>query len=206
MVARMAGCAGALAGLFLGAMPAAADGIVSAYTKIDADTTCTTFAAASADDGGDWANMVCDGYRGYPVFLYYGDARESLFYGFAPGGDLAPAWESFDAFNSTGPTVEWRIETAGEHQIPFATIHRWFVSDPEGGDEQIEVLVVAKVGQPAEREGCAVGYVVATGNDNANEKARHIADNVVRDFVCDADQPTIEQGTVPVPSFNRTAN
>ena len=52
MVARMAGCAGALAGLFLGAMPAAADGIVSAYTKIDADTTCTTFAAASADDGG----------------------------------------------------------------------------------------------------------------------------------------------------------
>ncbi|WP_373695927.1 hypothetical protein [Aquibium pacificus] len=202
----MAGCAGALAGLFLGAMPAAADGIVSAYTKIDADTTCTTFAAASADDGGDWANMVCDGYRGYPVFLYYGDARESLFYGFAPGGDLAPAWESFDAFNSTGPTVEWRIETAGEHQIPFATIHRWFVSDPEGGDEQIEVLVVAKVGQPAEREGCAVGYVVATGNDNANEKARHIADNVVRDFVCDADQPTIEQGTVPVPSFNRTAN
>ena len=206
MVARMAGCAGALAGLFLGAMPAAADGIVSAYTKIDADTTCTTFAAASADDGGDWANMVCDGYRGYPVFLYYGDARESLFYGFAPGGDLAPAWESFDAFNSTGPTVEWRIETAGEHQIPFATIHRWFVSDPEGGDEQIEVLVVAKVGQPAEREGCAVGYVVATGNDNANEKARHIADNVVRDFVCDADQPTIEQGNVPVPSFNRTAN
>ncbi len=206
MVARKAGYAVALAGLFLGALPAAADGIVSAYTKLDPETTCTIFAAAEPDEGGDWANMVCDGYRGYPIFLYYGDARESLFYGFPPAGDLAPAWESFDAFNSTGPTVEWRIETAGERRMPFATIHRWFVSEPDDGGGQIEVLVVAKVGQPAERQGCAVGYVVATGNENANEKARYIADNVVRDFICDADQPTIDQGTVPVPSFNRTAN
>ena len=191
-----------------GAIPdahsAMAADISSAYSKIEPDRNCTTVAAAAPDEGGDWADMVCDGYRGYPVFLHYGDARESLFYGFPPTGD--PVWESFDAFNSTGPTVEWRIQTEGDLKIPFATIHRWFVSDPESSGDSLEVLVVEKVGQPSKRDGCAVGYVVATGNPEANAKARYIADNLVPDFVCDADQPTIDQGTIPVPSFNRVAN
>jgi hypothetical protein len=183
------------------ATPAAAQ-VSSAYSTIEEDR-CTVFAAPSPDEGGDWANLVCDGHRGYPVFLFYGDARESLFYGFPPAGDLAPSWESFDGFNSTGPTVEWRIATQGDQAIPFATIHRWFVSDPEDADRKVEVLVVEKVGQPHERDGCAVGYVVATGNPGANEAARRIADAVARDFVCGADQPSIEQGSVPLPSFTR---
>lgn len=185
---------------------AAQAGISSAYTDLDSEKDCTVFSApAEGEEGGDWADLVCNGYRGYPVFIYYGDVRESLFYGHPPGGDSAPAWESFNAFNRTGPKIEWRIDDGSGYPVPFATIHRWFVSDPEDPDAETEVLVVEKVGQPFEREGCAVGYVVATGNPGANEKARRIADGQARDFACGADQPAIDQGSVPVPPFNRVA-
>lgn len=172
--------------------------ISSAYTDIDTGKNCTRFAGAEEGDG-DWANFVCDGYRGYPVFLYYGDLRESVFYGHPPAGDLAPAWESFGAFNSTGPRIEWRIGTFQGRQLPFATIHRWFVSDPDEEGRNLEVLVVEKVGQPYERDGCAVAYVMATGNPASNEKARRYADELAFDFVCGADQPAIDAGTVPLP-------
>lgn len=190
----------------LAAATAAFAQVTSAYTDIDPEKTCTTYAGPDPDEGGDWANMVCDGYRGYPVFLFYGDARESLFYGFPPAGDMAPSWESFAAFNQTGPKIEWRLQASGGTTIPFATIHRWFVSDPEDPDRSVQVLVVEKVGQPQERDGCAVGYVVATGNGNANEKARRIADEIARDFVCGADQPSFEQGDVPLPDLMREDN
>jgi hypothetical protein len=190
----------------LAALPVRAQEISSAYTDLVADEHCTTFATAAADEGGDWANLVCNGFRGYPVFIFYADARESLFYGFPPAGDLAPVWESFDGFNSTGPKIEWRLETREGRGVPFATIHRWFVSDPQDPDEQVQVLVVGKVGQPFERDGCAVGYVVASGNPDANDQARRIADTVARAFVCGADEPTIEQGSVALPSFTRTEN
>ncbi|MCO5146482.1 MAG: hypothetical protein M9895_09950 [Aquamicrobium sp.] len=180
------------------AAPSAAQEIVSAYTDIDADSTCSTFAAA-AEGEGDWSNMVCAGYRGYPVVVHYGDLRESVFYGFPPDGDLAPAWESFSGFNRTGPRIEWRIERQDGRETPFATIHRWFVADGEGGPET-EVLVVEKVGQIHGREGCVVGYVVASGNPDANGKARRIADGQARDFAC-GDQPTIDAGSVPLREF-----
>ncbi len=179
--------------------------ISSVYTDFEVDKACTKF-SASEDGEGDWADFVCDGWRGYPVFLYYADLREALFYGFPPAGDLAPAWESFSAFNSSGTKIEWRLETNGEIVIPFATIHRWFVSDPEDAEKQTQVLVVEKVGQPHERDGCVVGYVVATGNSDANEKARRIADQKARDFACGSDEPAIEAGSVPLPPVTRYEN
>lgn len=185
--------------LCMTAMSVQAQEIVSAYTDIDTEADCSVFADSHESDG-DWANLACAGYKGYPVIVYYSDARDSVFYGFPPAGDAV--WESFHAFNSFGPRIEWRIEKDGARETPFATIHRWFVSDPDGGDENIELLVVEKVGQLHERDGCAVGYVVATRNAGANEKARAIADNQARDFVC-GDQPTIDAGSVPVPSFSR---
>lgn len=191
----------AVLALCVTALNAAAREVVSAYTDIDTEAGCSVFATAEEGDG-DWANLACAGYKGYPVIVYYADARDSVFYGFPPAGDLAPVWESFDAFNTFAPRIEWRIEKDGGRETPFATIHRWFVSDPEDEDEKIEVLVVEKVGQIHERDGCAVGYVVATGNTDANEKARAIADNQARDFVC-GDQPTIDAGSVAVPSFSR---
>lgn len=171
----------------------------SEYTQLDSQNSCTVFAQAEEGEG-EWANLVCDGWRGYPITLQYGDARESVFYGYPPAGDMAPTWESFASFNSVGPTVEWRLEQRGDARVPVATIHRWTVSTGEG--EEVQVLVVEKVGQPHERDGCAMAYVMATGNPNANEKARNYADNLVHGFSC-GDQPAIDTGSVPMPDFTR---
>lgn len=193
-------CLASILVLVLG-VRAGAEEIVSAYTDLVADEHCSVFSAAE-DGNGDWADLACTGYRGYPVIVYYSDARESVFYGFPPDGDLAPVWESFDAFNASGPKIEWRIAREENRETVFATIHRWSVSDPDDPEEDIEVLVIEKVGQIHGREGCAVGYVVATGNPGANETARRIADSQARDFAC-GDQPVIDAGDVPVPSFSR---
>lgn len=170
----------------------------SAYTEIDVEKDCAPFASAG-DDGGDWTNFVCPGWRGYPVLIYYSDLRESVFYGFPPAGEMAPEWESFAGFNNTGPTIEWRILVDGNRRTPVATIHRWFVANADETEKDIEVLVVERVGQLLQREGCVMGYVVATGNEGANEKARRIADEQAFDFACGADQPVIDAGTVPLP-------
>jgi hypothetical protein len=175
--------------------------IFSAYTDINAENTCSVF--ATNEEGGEFANLACNGYKGYPVLIYSGDLRESLFYGFPPGGDLQPAWESFSAFNSAGPKIEWRVEKEGNREIPFATIHRWFVSDAEDSSRQIEVLVVEKVGQLHERDGCAVGLVVASGNPQANETARKIADEQARNFICGSDERVIVADGIPLPDFQR---
>jgi hypothetical protein len=183
-------------------LPARAE-ISSAYTDLKADEHCTVFSAPGGEESDqDWANLVCNGYRGYPIFIYYGDARESAFYGFPPAGDLAPAWESFDGFNSSGDKVEWRLDDASGNTVPFATIHRWFVSGADP-DKTTEVLVVSRVAQPGISDGCRVGYVASTGNPKANEQAREIADTRVAGFVCGKDKPVVMQGSVPVPSFHR---
>lgn len=190
-----------LAGSLLALLAGNAQGqeIESAYTQLDTEQDCAVFSEPGEDEQSDWQNLICSGYKGYPIFIYYADARESLFYGFPPQGDPAPPWESFSGFNSAGPRVEWRIVRDGTRETPFAVIHRWFVTDQTG--EQIEVLVVEKVGQIGTGDGCAIGYVVATGNEGANEKARRIADGQAYDFACGADQPVIDAGEVPAPAF-----
>lgn len=184
-------------------VPATAQEIVSEYTDLNVDKHCSTFAAGEKGEG-DWSNFVCQGWRGYPVLIYYADAHESLFYGFPQGGDLAPNWESFDGFNQSGPRIEWRIERDGPRAVPFATIHRRSVTVSDG-HKPVEVLVVQKVGELHAREGCVVGYVVATGNPDANEKARRIADGIARGFSC-GEPPKIDAGSVPVSAFNRVEN
>jgi hypothetical protein len=46
-----------------------------------------------------------------------------------------------------------------------------------------------------------VGYVVATGNPNANEAARTIADTFGSAPQCRTIEPVIEEGTVPLPQY-----
>lgn len=185
------------------AMPTMAQQIVSEYTDLDHEQHCAVFAGGDPAEG-NWSNLVCQGWRGYPVLIRYSDARESLFYGVPPGGDLTPSWESFTGFNEVGPKIEWRIEQDGPLVTPFATIHRWFVD--AGDDSQpVEVLVIERVGQLHSREGCAVGYVVATGNPEANQKARLIADSKARSHVC-GNPPEIDVGSVPLPGYIRMEN
>lgn len=192
------------ASLLAAPLPASAE-ILSAYTDIGQNAPCATVGQAEEGDG-DWAEIVCAGFMGFPVIISYGDARESVFYGFPPQRDNAFAdWESFGRFNSTGPKIEWRYEKKGDLTLPFATIHRWFVSTEDDSSKQTEVLVVEKVGTLAGREGCRVGYVVATGDPGANEKARQIADEQARGFSCAGDEPVIiaDGGELPEPMINK---
>ncbi|MEI8697715.1 hypothetical protein EOD08_24865 [Mesorhizobium sp. M6A.T.Ca.TU.002.02.2.1] len=188
----------ALAGL---CQTAQAGDISSAYTDLDSKKDCVTYAQAEEGDG-DWASLVCSGYRGYPVLISYDDARESLFYGFPPS-DMTTVWESFVGLNSAGPKLEWRIETNGDLAIPFAVIHRRSISDPEGENKPTEVLVVAKVSQPEKYEGCTVGLVLATGNPAANDEARKLADEKARTFACGKDKRAM---IGDVPAFGRVDN
>jgi hypothetical protein len=184
-------------------LPASAAELSSAYTEIDLGRDCSI--SEIDTEGGESAQFVCPGWRGYPVIVSTGDLRESLFYGFPPSGK-ALAWESFSAFNSTGPKIEWRIETGAGKSVPIATIHRWFVSDPEDDAKKTEVLVVEKVGLPGIGDGCAVGMVVASGSPQANETARRIADESARDFACGADEPMLVSGDIAMPAFDREQN
>ncbi|MER9160462.1 hypothetical protein [Mesorhizobium sp. M0715] len=181
---------------------AQADGMSSAYTDLDSKTDCVTYAQAEEGDG-DWAELACSGYRGYPVLIAYDDARESLFYGFPPGGDMTTVWESFSGFNSSGAKIEWRIETKGDTAVPYAAIHRRSISNPEDEKKPTEVLLVAKVGQMDARDGCTVGLVLATGNPTANDQARKLADDKARTFACGKDRRTVIGN---VPAFGRVDN
>jgi hypothetical protein len=178
-----------------------ADGISSAYTDLVTQKDCVTYAQAEEGDG-DWANLACSGYRGYPVLVAYDDARESVFYGF-PSTDMTAVWESFSGLNSSGAKIEWRIETKGDKAVPFAVIHRRSISNPEDENKPTEVLVVAKVAQPDTYEGCTVGIVLATGNPQANDQARKLADEKTRNFACGKDR-FIAMGAVP--AFGRVDN
>jgi len=175
--------------------------ISSAYTDLDSKKDCVTYAQAEQGDG-DWANLVCSGYRGYPVLINYDDARESVYYGF-PSDDMTAVWESFSAFNGSGPKVEWRIETKGDIAIPYAAIHRRSVSNPEDDKKSIDVLVVAKVAQPEQHEGCTIGLVLATGNPQANDQARKLADEKAKTFACGKDRREVIGS---VPDFGRVDN
>lgn len=190
-----------LAVLGLSQAARAAD-ISSAYTDLDSKKDCVTYAQAEQGDG-DWADLACSGYRGYPVLIAYDDARESLFYGFPPGGDMTSAWESFSGFNSSGARVEWRIETNGDRAVPFAVIHRRTISNAEDENKPTEVLLVAKVAQMDVREGCTVGLVLATGNPTANDQARKLADEKAKNFACGKDKRVVIGN---VPPFGRVDN
>ncbi|RWX67882.1 hypothetical protein EN780_10920 [Mesorhizobium sp. M4B.F.Ca.ET.089.01.1.1] len=175
--------------------------ISSVYTDLDWEKDCVTYAQA-AEGEGDWASLACSGYRGYPVLIGFDDARESLFYGF-PSSDMTSVWESFSGLNTAGPRVEWRIETNGDVAIPFAVIHRREVSKPDGEDKPIQVLVVAKVAQPDTQQGCTIGLVLATGNPQANDQARKLADEKAKTFACGKDKRVLIGNP---PDFGRVDN
>lgn len=181
--------------------PAWASDVSSAYTDLDWKADCVTYAQA-AEGEGDWADRTCSGYRGYPVLIAYDDERESVYYGF-PAADMTGTWESFAAFNSSGPRVEWRIETTGDRAVPFAAIHRRTVSTGGAEGKPVDVLVVSRVGQPDGEAGCTVGLVVASGNPQANEEARRIADEKAKSFQCSKDM-RVTSGAVP--AFGRVDN
>ncbi|WP_139789052.1 hypothetical protein [Manganibacter manganicus] len=180
-------------------LPAQAGDITSAYTKID-PSDCMVFTTADAANGVP-RQAVCPGYGGYPVLILTTADRESVYYGFPPHGEFISRWVSFSAPNRMGGTIEWRVLTEGDRSVPVAAIQRWFIDDPNHSEAAVEVLVVRKVGQIEEWRGCILGYVVATGNADANQKAREIADAKAHENDCRIIDVAIEEGARPLPSI-----
>lgn len=170
--------------------------VSSEYTTFDVETDCAVI-ARSTDGEGDWAELVCAGFANYPFVIRYGDVRESITYGFGSGAGMT----TMAPFNNANDTIEWRVRQDRGGTYPFAAIQRWFVAHPEGREEDEQVLVVSRVGQPSDGKACVVAYLKASGDASANERAREIADGAAK-FACGDDRPVIDDelsGLVPVP-------
>lgn len=160
---------------------------ISIYTST-AEQDCRLVTAGTADDGG--GTRVCRGPAGLVVVVSEGDLRETVTVGRsrkAAAGEPV-AQDRFGPFNSTTPTIEWRLP--GKDKPPFAIIQRWRIADieDEGKDGRPiakQLLVVTRL-QPGPV--CRVAYVDVKANPNANDLAREAADTIARDFKCGTDK------------------
>ena len=165
--------------LCLWPLPAAAGAISSAYTSFDIKHCKVLDAANPAEEwGGSW---LCAGYGGLKVYVAEGDLREMLAYGRNPRKHCA-ATQSFSAFNSAFPTIEWRLD-AGK---PFAVIQRFSVSRPDDSDKSETWLAVTRL-----EDGNSCRAAVIKGSmPKANALARQAADQS-RGFDCLRDEARI---------------
>ncbi|MGL5166370.1 MAG: hypothetical protein ACRC9K_10840 [Afipia sp.] len=160
---------------------------ISIYTST-AEKDCRIVEAGTADDSG--GTRVCRGPAGLVVMVSEGDLRETVSVGRnrkAAASEPA-AQDRFGPFNSTTPTIEWRLP--GKDKPPFAMIQRWHIADieDEGKDGRPiakQLLVVTRLSPGPV---CRVAYVDVKANPNANDLAREAADTVARDFRCGTDK------------------
>jgi hypothetical protein len=180
-----------LTSLLLAAAFAASAGTVaaaneSAYSERNLDA-CKTL---SEEEEGGSISLQCGGYKDLAVTFKEGDLRQSQAYGPISKAYLDEAFESFGPFNHTNATIEWRLGADG---APFATIVRWFVSDPETTSETDtrydQILVVSTVATTDNPTSCVVGYVDALQNKDANTLARKVADEEAPGFICGKSEP-----------------
>lgn len=158
----------------------------SAYSERDLDR-CIIL---SETDEGPSVSMKCAGHGDLPVYFKEGDLRQSQAYGPISKAWLEEAFETFGPFNHSNATIEWRLDAGGR---PFATIVRWFVSDPEADGEGEtrygQILVVSTVATADNPTSCVAGYVDALANKDANLLARNVADEEAHDFACGVGEP-----------------
>ncbi|MGH8432408.1 MAG: hypothetical protein ACREUF_18610 [Solimonas sp.] len=159
----------------------AADEATSVYSDLDIKKCRQLALFEDEGEGGEWS---CPGIAGYDVRVWEGDLRS--FVGF---GKMAPAqcaaMQTFGAFNSLGPRVEWRMKDSK----PFATILRWFTTQNTDGDNPVKQnwLVVTKV---SDKEACHIAYI-DTKYAEANDVARQRADEKAAGFNCARDMPEV---------------
>ena len=158
--------------------------VKSLYTAIDLKA-CEI--VKEHEDGDAW---LCEGLKGYPVYIAEGDHRTFLSTG-ARARETRAAEQTLSAFNSlfegssTRTTVEWRFVIREGEPVPYATIVRYFTqSDGAKG----EVLIVARV---TGNEVCHVAYIDAKANPDAIVMARRVADQKARAFDCGS-EPKVE--------------
>ena len=167
--------------LALTPLPVAADEITSLYSDVKIKDCQQLALFEDEGEGGEW---LCKGIKDHDVRIWEGDLRS--FVGF---GKMAPAqcasMQTFGAFNSLGPRVEWRMKDGK----PFATILRWLTeqSTDAGPSRKQNWLVVTKLD---EKEACHIAYIDTKYTD-ANEVARQRADERAASFNCARDMPEI---------------
>jgi hypothetical protein len=169
--------------IVLGLFPvaAAAGEVTSLYSELNLKGCEQLSLFEDEGEGGEWS---CKGIKDHNVRIWEGDLRS--FVGF---GKMAPAQcaavQTFGAFNSLGPRVEWRMKDGK----PFATILRWLTqpSGDDGNPGKQNWLVVTKLG---EKDACHIAYI-DTKYADANEVARQRADEKAATFDCAKDMPEI---------------
>jgi hypothetical protein len=137
------------------------------------------------------SQSLCPGIGDYPVHFIESDIRQGFFFGHVRQSYLENGFESFGPFNHAETTVEWRLD---DSRKPIAAILRWIIENPDPQTDrstkafQGQVLVISKVAQKEDGDGCVVGYVDALANADANTLARRIADERAASFRCGTDQ------------------
>lgn len=163
------------------------DKAISTYTKLNLDTDCMLLDEITEEEARQGGILRCKGYGTYPIYIKYGDLRESVHFGNLSQPFIDGAWESFNVWNSANTTFEWRLKKGK----PAAVIHRAFLDniDPETGSAskklQGQVLVVSSVATEGNNGiGCVIGLVDARANKGANKLARAIADEIEIPATC----------------------
>ncbi|MEP2942491.1 MAG: hypothetical protein ABJL18_11435 [Hyphomicrobiales bacterium] len=164
--------------------------VASIYTKLNLDTDCMLLDGITEEEAEQGGILRCKGYGTYPIYIKYGDLRESVHFGNLSQPFIDSAWESFNVWNSANTTFEWRLKKGK----PMAVIHRAFLDniDPETGGAskklQGQVLVVSSVATEENKGiGCVIGLVDARANKDANTLARTIADEIEIPATCTTD-------------------
>lgn len=175
--------------------------IVAAFAALCGRADAQTFSSLYTSTAGkscrvktsrpDGSVSVCPGKAGLVVVISEGDLRQTVSVGRnQKAADNEPAASmSFNPFNSTTDTVEWRAVNGK----PFAIIQRWHIADNNDLDKvgrptDKGLLVVTRLPPGAV---CHVAYIDIRANPDPNELARQAADQFARDFKCDTDEVKI---------------
>jgi hypothetical protein len=167
--------------LSLMSLDVAAQDISTRYSDLDLKKCRQLALFEDEGEGGEWS---CSGIEDYDVRVWEGDLRSYVGFGSKAPAQCA-SMQTFGAFNSLGPRVEWRIKDGK----PFATILRWFTEQNIDGGNPVKQnwLVVTKLD---DKDACHIAYI-DTKYVDANEVARQRADETAGSFDCVRDMPEI---------------
>ena len=164
--------------------PVSAQTFSSSYTST-APRNCRVGSAGTGVD--DSTIRACPGKGGLMVLISEDDLRETVSVGRnRAAADREPAAKTwFGPFNSSEPTVEWRMKSGR----PFAIIQRWRIADIDDEDKNGRPIAkpILAVTRLPPGQVCHVAYIDAQANPNPNELARKAADEFARDFKCGKD-------------------
>ena len=170
----------ALIAVCLSATAASAGEITSVYSDLDLKKCKALELYADEGEGGVWA---CKGIAGFDVLYLEGDLRGYIAFG-PEGRSQCTSAQTFGAFNSPGPKIEWRMENGK----PIATILRWFTDNGSGeANAKQNWLVVSKLNG---KDACRAA-LIDTKYPDANIIAREKADGPARSFACEKDMPEV---------------